>query len=208
MFNYWIQFDSLLSQNGAEGNDSLPYASFPETSGLLAATARPNAIKKKKTLTRPVPFDVSGKRSALLVLRGPSIRDALSFAKEIYKFQSRFGVCTFILNESWTEQNGSHELLLGCTPAAAEQYQRGTIKEDVSLLSKMNILYFRDLNSYLVKIYYTDENNNNVWLLILRCICIHILYKLGCTLYLLKLLPILLFFSGLLSILTLNNAFA
>lgn len=29
-------FTSLLSQNGGEGNDSLPCASFPETSGLKA----------------------------------------------------------------------------------------------------------------------------------------------------------------------------
>lgn len=29
-------FSSLLSQNGGEGNDSLPCASFPETSGLKA----------------------------------------------------------------------------------------------------------------------------------------------------------------------------
>ncbi len=34
-------FGSLLSQNGGEGNDSLPCAPFPETSGLLAAVIRP-----------------------------------------------------------------------------------------------------------------------------------------------------------------------
>lgn len=40
-------FSSLLSQNGGEGNDSLPCASFPETSGLEAKK------KEKENIFRP-----------------------------------------------------------------------------------------------------------------------------------------------------------
>lgn len=40
-------FSSLLSQNGGEGNDSLPCASFPESSGLEAKK------KEKENIFRP-----------------------------------------------------------------------------------------------------------------------------------------------------------
>ena len=111
-------FGSLLSQNGGEGNDSLPCAPFPETSGLLAADIGPTALI---TLTRPVSFDVFWDFSASLVLWEADNCNHVKNSLLIYMLLPRFGVINIIF-----VTQGRTEWLWPscCTRVAAEHSQR------------------------------------------------------------------------------------